>query len=100
MVNISDLQLDKPAAPPPSPRQGGRGSRLMPAIIIVVVLAAVAAYLWWPRRPPQQTRVGVTTEKVTPRPPQRPSAEPPADIDVPPLDQTDPLVRQLVSALS
>ncbi|HET7619325.1 MAG TPA: DUF3014 domain-containing protein [Vicinamibacterales bacterium] len=97
MADIADLRLSKPGDPRVTPpRRGGRA--WLPIAIIVLVLAGVAAYVWWPRRqaPPSQVAVQQTTTPTRPAP----VAVPPADIDVPALDETDPLVRQLVSQLS
>jgi hypothetical protein len=95
MVNIADLSLDKTAAPP---QHAGRPGRFVPVAIVAIVLAVPAAYLLWPHRSP--AAVHVQTQQISPRTHAEPLAEPAADIVVPPLDETDPLVRQLVSVLS
>lgn len=99
MVNIADLRLDKPDAPPTAQRRGRR-ARVLPAAIVAIILATPAAYLLWPRRVPGSAPVRVQTQEIHPRTHAEPAAEPASDIVVPPLDETDPLVRQLVSALS
>src|SRR5438067_8081342 len=97
MVNIADLRLDKAEAPPTAPRLG-RAGRLVPIAIIGIVLATPVAYLLWPHRSPAS--VHVQTQQISPRAQAGLIAEPGAAIVLPPLDETDPLVRQLVSALS
>jgi hypothetical protein len=98
MVNIADLRLDRTDAPPASPGTA-RPRRLVPLAIIAIVLAVPTAYLLWPYRtaPPS---VRVQTQQISPRTQAAPIAEPGADIALPPLDQTDALVRQLLSELS
>src|SRR5919197_1764843 len=99
MMDIADLRLEKPEAPPAAQHRG-RLARVLPAAIITIVLAAPAAYPLWPRRLPAPASVRVQTQEIQPRTHAEPVAVPAADIVVPPLDETDPLVRQLVSALS
>jgi hypothetical protein len=99
MVNIADLRLDKTEASEATAARSGRPTRLVPLAIIAIILAVPAAYLLWPHRssPPS---VHVQTQQVSPQTHAGPVAEPGADIVVPPLDETDALVRQLLSALS
>lgn len=98
MANLGDLRLDKPAAelPPPEPR--GPGLRVMVMVVVAIVLV-IAGYLAVRRRP--------AAPAPTPSAQQAggPSAVPPArergeNIPLPPLDETDPLVRDLVGRLS
>jgi hypothetical protein len=96
MVNIADLRLDRTdASPPPAAERAGRWVLFA---IIALVLAVPAAYLLWPHRSPAS--VHVQTQQVSPRTQPGLVAEPGANIVLPPLDQTDPLVRQLLSALT
>jgi hypothetical protein len=67
--------------------------------IIAIIITVPAAYLLWPHHV-SPASVHVQTQQVTPQPRAALTAEPGANIDVPALDQTDPLVRQLLSALS
>jgi hypothetical protein len=98
MENIADLRLDRPESPSPV-RRTRRPRRFVALAIIAIILAVPAAYLLWPHQS-SPASVHVQTQQVTPQPHAGPTAEPGANIDVPPLDQTDPLVRQLLSALS
>ncbi len=96
MVDFQDLRLDRPDDPEGAPAPDRRAARLTAAALIVLVLGGAAAYFAWPRRsaepPPAraQSRAPARTLPV----------EPPSDVALPPLAETDPLVRQLVSALS
>src|SRR3954453_4093669 len=96
MVNIGDLRLEKTDASTPPAAQ--RPGRWIPAAIVVLVLAAPFAHLVWAYRSPAS--VHVQTQQVNPQPPPGPVAQPGQDIALPPLDQTDPIVRQLLSALT
>src|SRR5207253_7239084 len=96
MVNIADVRLDKAEAPP---QHTGRPGRFVPVAIVAIIIAVPAAYLLWPHRS-SSTSVHVQTQHISPRTNAEPVAEPAPDIVLPPLDETDPLVRQLVSALS
>jgi hypothetical protein len=101
MPELGDLRLDKsadPAAPVPAPDASRLRLRLMLLVVAAIVLA-VAGYLVL-RRPapppaavqaPQPTRVA--NDVVL-------APEQPENIAVPPLDETDPLVRELVGRLS
>jgi Protein of unknown function (DUF3014) len=99
MAQFDDISLTRTTAPDlPPPRSG---PPLWPAI--VVVLFALGAGAWWyfqHRRPaPAAQGVAQTTVNL-PKESARPTAEPGEAIDLPPLDQTDAIVRTLVSRLS
>src|ERR671935_754932 len=101
MVDLSDLRLDRPDAPEPQPgtEQDRRTGRLTAAaLIVLLLLTAAAVYLGWFRRalPPAPSR-GVQSRSGAARPL---PVEPPAAIVLPPLDETDSIVRQLVTELS
>ncbi len=99
MADFDDLHLDRPEAPPPERGPGAEGVRwLVAAIVIVAILAAV--YIWRTRRPPAGPPQGqATTGGRAPTAPP-PTPVPGESLDLPPLGQTDPLVRQLVGRLS
>lgn len=97
MAELGDLKLDKPYEPPPGQRRFGW------RILLVVLLVVAVGYLIWslvlqPDEP--DPGVQVRTEQQEAAPPKPPTAVPGEDIDLPELGQTDPVVRQLVSALS
>jgi hypothetical protein len=101
VAEFSDLPLDRPEADVPdvSPEPRRLGVRVAAVIVIVLAIAA-AAYLVRLRRPAQSpagTRVNPAAVETRTYPL---TAEPAAGIVVPPLDDTDALVRQVVSELS
>lgn len=98
---LSEIQLDTGGAPPPR-----RSSGLPVGAIVGVVVVLVALAGWWlwsrggeapaeddtveiPTTPPPETERDATEE---------PAPEP--EIDLPPLEESDPLVRDLVAGLS
>ena len=99
MADFDDLSFDSGPAPAPPPRPTSSGPPLWPFAAggaLVLVLGA----LWYAgsRKPPAPApprAVAQTTVDVQRRP-----AEPGDPIDLPPLDQSDTLVRTLVRALS
>ena len=94
-----DVDLEKPVSDErlgPSVQRGPSPALL--AGISVLLLALAAAYFFL-RRPPLDTNApAATTTPRTPAPVQQ--AEPAEPIVLPPLDETDPIVRQLVGRLS
>lgn len=93
MAEFDELQLDKPAPPPPPPQP--RWLLILAAVVLVIALIAVWYYLRREADIGSPDSVGVTQEVV----PQT-GAPPSTDADLPPLDESDTLVRQLVRALS
>lgn len=97
MAELGDLKLDKPYEPPPDePRLGWR-------VLLVVLLVAAVGYLVWslvqkPEKPAPDVKVQTEQQKAETEKPLTP--EPGDEIDLPELGQTDPIVRQLVGALS
>jgi hypothetical protein len=93
MADFEEVQLDRtpgPTAQPPS--------RLLPAVILVVVCCALAAGWYYMRRNADAGRsVTVHDENIVP---QATAAAPVAATQLPPLDESDALVRELVGALS
>src|SRR5581483_1757713 len=86
-----------PPAKPPRPTHGG----LTIAIAVLVVATGAAVYFAFIRS--SSSPIAVTPLRRAAAPPStapRPLGGTPEAIDVPPLDQTDGLVRQLVRALS
>lgn len=98
MADFDDLHLDRPAAPPPEPEPPGRGVRLLVAGSVILVVV-VAGYFWWSRRaatkPAPQAAAQPQAAPVNPPPP-----VPGEAIELPPLGESDALVRQLVGRLS
>lgn len=100
MTDLSDLKLDKWQSPV-GPEQSRVGLRIA---LVVVVLSAIGGggYYWLRHRAqPASNDVRAHTEQaVADRPAPKPVAESGDAIDLPPLPQTDAIVRQLVSGLS
>jgi hypothetical protein len=100
MTDLDDLRLNKwPESFEPEP---GRTSRRFAIIALLLAAATVAAYAWWYYRVrPAPTEVRALTEQaVAPATPPAPAAEPGDNIVLPPLAETDPIVRELVAKLS
>jgi hypothetical protein len=99
MADFSDLKLDKPYDPPPPGRRFGW------RMLLLIPLLAVVGYLVWNllasrNKPASDVRVQTeqqVAEADKAQPLERVSGE---EIDLPPLGETDPVVRQLVTALS
>ena len=96
MTDIDDLRLahGSDAAPPPPPQP-----RWLLIIVGVVLLFAFLALWWYFRRTPEPDAVA-GREQGLPQAEARSLGEPGADVDLPPLDDSDSLVRDLVRALS
>ncbi len=97
MDDFDDLKLERPAPDEPPPR------RTIPWLpVILVLLVAGAAVSWYFLRSPAPS--GVSTEIPHPADEKRSAfglpAEPGEDIALPPLGESDTLVRELVARLS
>lgn len=99
MTDPHDYELQKgeepasdfEAAPPPN---GG----IWMAVAVVVVLATIAAYVFYTRRA-APAPASVAAHAPAPEPTRALGGEPEA-VAIPPLDESDPMVRALVRALS
>jgi hypothetical protein len=87
-------ELEPPAAPPP----GGRLKAIVAGVAILVI--ASGGYLFLRRSQTPKEPRAETGQAAQPRGAGRLAAEPGDDIPLPPLDQTDALVRELVARLS
>jgi hypothetical protein len=98
MPAFDDLHLDRPPAPEePEPRD-----RSTAFIVVGLIVAAIliGGLVWWARRPAAVNKAPQTSAVKAPeavKPPQAVSGE---NIDLPPLADSDSLVRQLVGRLS
>ena len=97
MDELSEFELQKSDDESAPAGSAARKSRVGWIIAAVIVAAGVPAYLWFPRSVPETP--ASTAPTVAYRPLPSPAKAGPA-IDVPPLDQTDALVRRLIAALS
>jgi hypothetical protein len=69
--------------------------------VVVLILVAGGAWYFWPRGVPRESPQPTTGRPVQPQTSTiRLPAEPGEDIDLPPLDATDAIVRELVTRLS
>lgn len=101
MVELNDLQLDKWRAPLEPERTGFRWRVAIASLLVVAAVAAAGYYLLWRKPQPASSDVRVHTEQSVPQPaPPKPVAEAGEKIDLPPLEQTDTIVRELVGRLS
>jgi len=99
MMRLDDLQLDKwqGSLEPERNRSGLR------VAIVICMLAAIAGggyYVYWRRAHKPPTDVRVHTEQAVAPSAAKPEAVAGDNIDLPPLEQTDPIVRKLVTELS
>jgi hypothetical protein len=99
MAETPDYDLMRPGEPPQwdEPR---RPVAIWAAIVIVALLVAVAVAVYFWKRDRQPPAPVVTERTETPAAPSRPLGGEAAAIDLPPLGETDPLVRELVRQIS
>jgi hypothetical protein len=99
MADLADLELDKPSGAPERGRRAYR-LRLVLAALLLVALVATAWILLWRRPAGSGSDVRLQTERQVVQPSTGPQAEPGMDIELPPLAESDAVVRQLVGQLS
>lgn len=97
MADLNDLRLNhrSEAAPPPPPQP-----RWLLIIVAAVLMLALAAVWFYLRQGSELADSGTEQNLARPDPDARSPAAPGAAIDLPPLDDSDSLVRDLVRALS
>jgi hypothetical protein len=101
MRDISDVDLEKTEPIP----LGRVPEQQRPPVVwivtgLIVLAAAVVAYLYFGRHQATDTTAGEASAPAAATSRDRPLGGTPEPIDVPPLAETDPLVRRLVGALS
>lgn len=101
MSDLNDYQLDRGQTPYEGPpRRTGLTTWLVVAVVVTAV-GGGAYYLFYRKAAPAQEQARLHTEQaVSPATPSAAVAEPGEAIDLPPLDQSDAIVRQLVGRLS
>jgi hypothetical protein len=101
MAQLDDYELEKGAEPSTGLPAEDTGSALWAVIAAAIaVLAAAGAYYWYQRGPSQPPAQTNASQPRAAAPTQRGAAEPGENITVPPLDESDDVVRQLVRRLS
>ena len=103
MTDLGDLKLERSEEPPitlPPPRSANYGVWAT-VLVAAVVLGAAAWFITSRRQPssPPATTVPAAPQAPVPERPVVPLVRA-ADINLPPLPQTDPIVRELVARLS
>lgn len=104
MADIDDLRLEPAPEPVPPPAPAPKPPLWVPIAAAGLILALVALWYFSSRPEPLPVKstpaaVAETSVDTTP-PPARGAAEPGEAIDVPPLDESDALVRILIGRLS
>jgi hypothetical protein len=100
MTNLNDLNLDKWQGSF-SPEPSRTGWRIAISVFVVAGLAVSAYFFWWRRAQPPAKDVRIQTEQTVAQPAApKPVAEPGENIVLPPLEQSDTIVRELVAKLS
>jgi hypothetical protein len=104
VVDLDDLRLNEPDKRPPFVRRPPRRSSRFIPVVIIAALVGIGLAVFFRVRHPAPVQPAVVRTQTPPQPltPQRkgPQAVEGDNIALPPLDATDPLVRQLVSQLS
>lgn len=91
-----DIQQEPSSVTPPEEPGSGIGVVILAAI---AVLAAAGGYYWYQRQPAQPPSTTANQPRAA-GPAQRGPGEPGENITLPPLDESDDVVRQLVRRLS
>jgi len=99
MGQLDDYEIEQEPSPPPGYEDPGSGLWTVVAAAIAV-LAAAGGYYWYQREPAQKPAPAAVTQPRGAAEARRGPGEPGEDIPVPPLDQSDEVVRQLVRRLS
>ena len=101
MTDLNDLKLDKwQGSFEPEPRS--RRWLIAFAVLLVLGIGGAGYYYYWRRPAPPATEVRTATEQaVAPAAPaSKPLPEAGETIDLPPIEESDPVVRELVARLS
>src|SRR5688500_5509217 len=100
MHDIADFELEKEPGRALTPPPAARPPSFIPWIVgALVVIVAAGAYLFLGQEPEAPAPAGETSTEATVEPPGPLGAEV-EPIELPPLDQTDMLVRDMVRALT
>lgn len=99
MADVQDVELLRTPDEPPIPPSPGRPLWLW--VVVVGLVLGMAAALYLVLRPAKPTAPTTAVQRAaTPRSPAQPLGGQPAAVDVPPLDQSDSVVRELVKQIT
>ena len=103
MTDLGDFKLERSdeapiTAPPPRSANHGVWATALVAAVVIGIGAWFITSRRQPSSPPAKT-VSAAPQAAVPERPEAPLVQA-ADVDLPPLPQTDPLVRELVARLS
>ncbi len=97
MANLADLQLNKQHDDLPV-QPGGR--RVWPVLLLIPLLGLVGYLLWSLTRTQPARSVNVASDRTVASPPAPATTALAAESDLPPLPETDAVVRRLLGAVS
>ena len=97
MADLANLQLDKQHEDLPV---GPGGRRVWPVLLVVPLLGLVGYLLWSLTRTEPSHPVNVATDRTVATPTPATTPQPGEESDLPPLPETDAVVRRLLGALS
>ena len=100
MSNLSEFDPDITPPEPPRAPEPARAPLIWIAAAVVLVAVAAGVYFWLGRTPSPAAGTTATEAEVPATPLDRPLGGDAEAIAVPPLDESDALVRTLVAALS
>lgn len=105
MSILDDQPLDQPLDQPsgglsshPSPPPTDRSRLIIPLLVIALLAGSFFGVRWWMAR--RQAAIAQQVAATTPPPATEPLDPQPPAITLPPIDQMDPFLRQLLGALS
>lgn len=99
MTDVDDLELLKTAGEPPAPPPQGQPAWLWAVIAALIVGVAAALYVTMGRHQPAEPAAASQRGGAT-QAPGKPLGGPGVAVDVPPIDQSDAVVRDLVKAIT
>ena len=97
MDELSEYELEKTEEESSAAASGTGRSRIWWIIAALIVAAGVPVYFWYPQQEAQAPAAAAPTIAYRPL---APPVNTPPTIEVPPLDQSDALVRRLVGTLT
>jgi hypothetical protein len=99
---IDDYELEPPpeAVDPAPPAPGPPLWPVLLAVVLVALAVAAAWWLWRPAQPPPAAPAAEAAPEAGEPPPRAPLGPAVAPMELPPLDLSDPLVRELLGRLS